>query len=152
ANTAANTATTTAAATTLSPVAEAEAQENSRLQSYLNQYESKCTDNGELSNWMDRISSALKYGKLNEKIQVRIEFASYNTRRLELENEIADRIEELDDLIPQQQPYTKCSLFYQKQRRNLRKAKNLSNERKAIKLKENSVECVDDYDYDFDYP
>ncbi|KAH8261959.1 hypothetical protein KR026_007979 [Drosophila bipectinata] len=132
------------------PLAEADELETATLKAYLAQYDRQCSGNSELSSWLERIRRASKMSKnqLAEKIQVRIGFETYNERRLSLEADIDDRIEDLDSLIPQQEPNSKCSLFYQRQRTLLKKAKSLTNEKKAQKLKENSVSCpFEDYDY-----
>ncbi|KAH8324962.1 hypothetical protein KR074_000572, partial [Drosophila pseudoananassae] len=132
------------------PLEEADELETATLKAYLAQYDRQCSGNSELSSWLERVRRASKMSKykLAEKIQVRIGFETYNERRLSLEAEIDDRIEDLDSLIPQQEPNSKCSVFYQRQRTLLKKAKSLTNEKKAQKLKENSVSCpFEDYDY-----
>ncbi|KAH8329857.1 hypothetical protein KR067_005642, partial [Drosophila pandora] len=131
------------------PLEEADELETSTLKAYLAQYDRQCSGNSELSSWLERVRRASKMSKykLAEKIQIRIGFEVYNERRITLEAEIDDRIEDLDSLIPQQEPNSRCSIFYQRQRNLLKKAKTLTNDKKEQKLKENSVSCpFEDYD------
>ncbi|KAH8293320.1 hypothetical protein KR018_001070 [Drosophila ironensis] len=130
-------------------IAKSDAEVTASLVRYLEKYEKHLITNSELAIWIEKVrrASKLPMDKLAEKIATRLDFERYNDRRLELELEIDDRIEDLDLLIPQQVPKSRCSVYYLRQRSNLKKAKCLSNEKKVIKLRENSLSCpYDNYD------
>lgn len=125
-----------------------------KLQAILSAYEPECNGNNELVLWLKIIRKALKLGKNNylAKLDTYIDFRTYNDRRLQLEQLINDRIDELNDLLPKIEPHTRCSLFYLNQRNKLKDAVKLSNAEKQAKLKENSAGCpysVDEYDDDY---
>ncbi|KAH8293321.1 hypothetical protein KR018_001069, partial [Drosophila ironensis] len=128
---------------TVDPITEADLEETATLKRYLQKYDDQCTGNSELTIWMDKLlrASKLPKSKLAEKIATRIGFESYNQERLNLESSINARLEELDDILPQQIPNSRCSKFYLKQRTNLRKAKSLPNAKKSVVLLENSKAC-----------
>ncbi|KAH8362533.1 hypothetical protein KR084_013061, partial [Drosophila pseudotakahashii] len=112
------------------------------LKSYLENFTGHWKDNTEFLNWIAKIRSAVKNNNtlLAEKFQLRYNFDNYNTERLILEQNIADRIEELDSIIPHQKQQ-KCLQFYVDQRSVLKKALKQSNKQKIEKYGENSLHC-----------
>ncbi|XP_016966132.1 uncharacterized protein LOC108035176 [Drosophila biarmipes] len=121
----------------------------SDLKEILSKYERECMGNTEFSESLDKVRKAIE-GSLEEKLEAKIEFKTYNKQRIDLEKSIDDAIEALNNVLPTLQPNSKCSNLFLKQREALKKAKQLSNSGKSKSLKENTKECVlTDYDYTY---
>ncbi|XP_017151321.1 uncharacterized protein LOC108161550 [Drosophila miranda] len=138
--------------TTQDLITKLDADATNKLLNILNSCEGKSNGNIEFSRWITKIREVSQGGKdrLNDKIAIRILFESYNIQRLDLEQKIHDRIDDLDFLIADQERDSSCSKFYQQQKYRLEKALKLDNSKKEIKLKENSITCPESDDYDED--
>ncbi|XP_017016236.3 uncharacterized protein [Drosophila takahashii] len=121
---------------------EVDADVTKALKSYLENFTGHWKDNTEFLNWIAKIRSGVKNNntQLAEKFQLQYNFESYNAERLILEENIEDRIEELDSIIPHQK-HQKCLQFYVEQRNILKKALKQSNKQKIEKFGENSIHC-----------
>ncbi|KPU72637.1 uncharacterized protein Dana_GF26334 [Drosophila ananassae] len=88
----------------------------------------------------------------SNRLPAESEFEKYDKQRLRLEEIIKERIDELDNLIPYEEPRSKCQKFYLLQQQNLKRAHVLFNELKEKKIKENSKKCPfsDTYEDDGD--
>jgi len=112
------------------------------LKSYLENFNGSWKDNTEFLNWISKIRAVVKNNNtdLTEKFQIRFNFESYNIERLILEQQISDRIEELDSIIPHQK-LQKCLEFYLNQKSHLKTALKQTNKKKIEKFAENSTYC-----------
>ncbi|XP_037726500.1 uncharacterized protein LOC119557698 [Drosophila subpulchrella] len=112
------------------------------LKSYLENFNGSWKDNTEFLNWISKIRAAVKNNNtaLTEKFQLRFNFETYNIERLFLEQQILDRIEELDSIIPHQK-IQKCLAFYLEQRSHLKTALKQTNKKKIERFAENSTYC-----------
>ncbi|BFF93360.1 serine-repeat antigen protein-like [Drosophila madeirensis] len=156
--------------TTQDPNIKLDADATDKLLNILSSSEGKIDGNSEYAEWISNVRAASKWGKdrVYDKIATAIRFEAYMDRRQELEHDIHERLDELDLHIPDQERDSRCSKFYQHQKRRLKKALSLSNEQKKTKLKENSIKCrygddnddeyydyqsdsIEDYYYDEDY-
>ncbi|XP_041448401.1 uncharacterized protein LOC111082907 [Drosophila obscura] len=133
--------------------------ETAKLLEILHSCEGKYNGNTEYAGWISSVREASKWGKnkLKEKMEIRINFETYNAIRLDLEHKIEERIDELDLLIPDQERDSSCAKFYLNQKSRLKKALILTNIQKEEKLTQNSIECphsndYPDYYYYNDYP
>ncbi|XP_050744153.1 uncharacterized protein LOC108033038 [Drosophila biarmipes] len=126
----------------LDSLAGIDAQVTKVLKSYLENFNGSWKDNTEFLNWIAKIRSVVNNNNtaLAEKFQIRYTFETYNTERLVLEQQISDRIEELDSIIPHQK-LQKCLEFYLNQRSNLKTALKQTNKKKIEKFAENSAHC-----------
>ncbi|EDW37264.1 GL26166 [Drosophila persimilis] len=138
--------------TTQDLITKLDADATNKLRNILSSCEGKSDGNIEFSRWIAKIREISQGGKerLNDKIAIRILFESYNIQRLDLEQKIHDRLDDLDFLIADQERDSSCSKFYQQQKFRLEKALKLDNSKKEAKLKENSITCPDSDDYDED--
>ncbi|XP_034134230.1 uncharacterized protein LOC117587535 [Drosophila guanche] len=156
--------------TTQDPNIKLDAEATDKLLHILSSSEGKIDGNIEYAEWISKIRAASKLGKdrVYDKIVTGTRFEAYMARRQELEHDIHERLDELDLLIPDQERDSRCSKFYQHQKRRLKTALSLSNEQKKTNLKENSIKCsyrddnddeyydyqsdsLEDYYYDEDY-
>ncbi|KAH8349995.1 hypothetical protein KR084_011022, partial [Drosophila pseudotakahashii] len=141
---------TTGATTTIDPFTKLDKETTEELQDILNRYERECIGNSEFASKLDIIRKVVKLdqSRLKDKILAEQDFKVYNQQRIDLERKITDRIEELNTILPTLDPNSSCSQFHLKQRDALKKAKELSNDKKQDALRENSKLCPSDTDYD----
>ncbi|XP_017127451.1 uncharacterized protein LOC108146122 [Drosophila elegans] len=139
--------------TTEDPISQLDRETNENIQDVLNKYDRLCSDNQELSDWLDSLRMALKLDKklVSWKLKSLNEFNAYNKERTKLDSAIDARIERLNNLLPTFEPAGACSKFYLKQREALKNAKQLNNVDKLKNLNENSKDCRDEPDYDNNY-
>ncbi|XP_039486164.1 uncharacterized protein LOC120448292 [Drosophila santomea] len=137
--------------TTLEPLAALDKSITADLENILTKYERECMGNSEFTENLDLIRKAVKWNKdqLEAKINAKINFNTYNGQRISLEKQIDQRIEALNNILPTQEPNSRCSKFYLKQRETLKNAKTLSNEGKSSALLQSKEICkTNDYNYD----
>lgn len=121
---------------------------------YLNKYHNSECNNNEFTMMKDKLKLAkkLKINQIQKLSKTISNFEKYDKQRLRLEEIIKERIDELDNLIPYEEPRSKCQKFYLLQQQNLKRAHVLFNELKEKKIKENSKKCPfsDTYEDDGD--
>ncbi|KQS43510.1 uncharacterized protein LOC26526519 [Drosophila erecta] len=143
--------------TTVDPFTALDNKITNDLQNILSKYERECMGNSEFTENIDLVRKAAKWSKerLEDKLDARKDFNIYNEKRISLEQQIDERIEALNNILPTQQPNSRCSKFYLKQRETLKNSKQLSNKGKISALHNNTEICKskdnDDYDYYYDY-
>ncbi|XP_043649371.1 uncharacterized protein LOC122617540 [Drosophila teissieri] len=140
--------------TTLDPLTALDKSVTADLQSILTKYERECMGNSEFTENLDLIRKAVKWNKdqLQAKIAAQVNFNNYNERRISLEKQIDQRIEALNNILPTQEPNSRCSKFYLKQREALKNAKTLSNAGKESAIAASKEICKsNDYNDDYDY-
>ncbi|XP_033170832.1 uncharacterized protein LOC117147863 [Drosophila mauritiana] len=123
-------------------IAEIDAEVTQKLKSFLENFSGYWKDNTEFLNWIAKIRLALNNNStdLAYKFELRYGFESYNKERLILEQQILDRVEDLDSIIPHQK-HAKCLNFYVEQRNALKTALKQSNSKKIERFAENSPSC-----------
>ncbi|XP_068150894.1 uncharacterized protein [Drosophila tropicalis] len=136
---------TSPAPATLDPLTEQNNEINEKLEHILLSLgEGHSSDNHEFSQWVQTIRDAkkLSQNRLTDKVRAHALFTDYNRRRLELEEDIDERLDDLtDDIIPSLQQNSKCATFYRRQKDILRRAITATNASKEEKIKQNSVKC-----------
>ncbi|XP_017082343.1 uncharacterized protein LOC108115418 [Drosophila eugracilis] len=117
-----------------------------QLEEIVEKYKPIPAVNVELSTWIKKVENVSRTSPIIEKFNVHAQFKHYNENRILWENNIKNRIKEIDEiikkLVKENTEQSKiCLKYYKRQKKSLETAHKFSNKTKISNLGHNSKIC-----------